>query len=158
MPSLRQFPIRSRSRVFPSDFQMGVVIETSIWELSSSAYIFIFLSCFLSLSLFPFYLSKHAPTKSPSFSDHSTSSSATSSLRFQRYFLLLYSLASGTLSRKKNSNFECLISFFFFFSKLIAEKRKKRNLIVDLVSTSSFSQFWKDCGRSTESLSWLTME
>ncbi|XVF15458.1 hypothetical protein REPUB_Repub09cG0155300 [Reevesia pubescens] len=71
---------------------MGVVIETSVWEPSSSVYIFSFLSCFLSLSLFPFYLSKHSPSKSPPFSDHPTSSS--SSLRFQRYFLLLYSLAS----------------------------------------------------------------
>ncbi|XWS45180.1 hypothetical protein CRYUN_Cryun15aG0114300 [Craigia yunnanensis] len=71
---------------------MGVVIESSVWELSSSVYIFIFLSCFLSLSLFPFYLSQHAPTKSPPSSDHPTCSS--SSLRFQRYFLLLYSLAS----------------------------------------------------------------
>ncbi|XP_022741427.1 molybdate-anion transporter-like isoform X2 [Durio zibethinus] len=70
---------------------MGVVIETSVWEPSSSVYIFIFLSCFLSLSLSPFYLSKHAPIRSPPFSDHSTSSSP---LRFQRYFLLLYSLAS----------------------------------------------------------------
>ncbi|XVF17558.1 hypothetical protein REPUB_Repub10bG0133700 [Reevesia pubescens] len=73
---------------------MGIVIESSVWEPSSSVYIFIFLSCFLSLSLFPFYLSKHAPTKSPPFSDHPTSSSSSSSLRFQRYFLLLYSLAS----------------------------------------------------------------
>ncbi|EOX91628.1 hypothetical protein QUC31_003217 [Theobroma cacao] len=71
---------------------MGVVIESSVWEPSSSVYIFIFLSCFLSLSLLPYYLSKHAPTKSPSFSDHPTSSSP--SLRFQRHFLLVYSLAS----------------------------------------------------------------
>ncbi|XVE82892.1 hypothetical protein DITRI_Ditri16bG0042200 [Diplodiscus trichospermus] len=71
---------------------MGIVIESSVWEPSSSVYIFIFLSCLLSLFLFPFYLSKHSSTKSPPFSDHPTSSS--SSLRFQRYFLLLYSLAS----------------------------------------------------------------
>ncbi|KAL1073454.1 hypothetical protein V6Z11_D11G222700 [Gossypium hirsutum] len=70
---------------------MGVVIESSVWVPSSSVYIFIFLSCFFSLSLFPFYLSKHAPTKSPPFYDHPTFAS---SLRFQRYFLLLYSLAS----------------------------------------------------------------
>lgn len=73
---------------------MGVVIESSVWEPSSSAYIFIFLSCLLSLSLFPFHLSKHGPTKSPPFSDHPTSYSSSSSLHFQRYFLLLYSLAS----------------------------------------------------------------
>ncbi|XP_022751221.1 molybdate-anion transporter-like isoform X2 [Durio zibethinus] len=70
---------------------MGVVIESSVWEPSASVYIFIFLSCFLSLSLFPVYLSKDAPTKSSPFSDNPTTSS---SLRFQRYFLLLYSLAS----------------------------------------------------------------
>ncbi|TYG95177.1 hypothetical protein ES288_A11G247600v1 [Gossypium darwinii] len=70
---------------------MGVVIESSVWVPTSSVYIFIFLSCFFSLSLFPFYLSKHAPTKSPPFSDHPTFASP---LRFQRYFLLLYSLAS----------------------------------------------------------------
>ncbi|XWS33520.1 hypothetical protein CRYUN_Cryun22dG0090200 [Craigia yunnanensis] len=75
---------------------MGVVIESSVWEPSSFVYIFIFLFCFLSLSLFPFYLSKHFPTKSPPFSDHPTTSPSSSSysFRFQRYFLLLYSLAS----------------------------------------------------------------
>ncbi|KAG4115138.1 hypothetical protein ERO13_D12G072900v2 [Gossypium hirsutum] len=71
---------------------MGIVIETFIWEPSSSVFIFIFFSSFLLLSLFPFYLSKHAPTtKSSSLSDHPFSSS---SPRFQLYFLLLYSLAS----------------------------------------------------------------
>ncbi|KAK8606884.1 hypothetical protein V6N13_052637 [Hibiscus sabdariffa] len=71
---------------------MGIVIETAVWEPSSSVFIFILISCFLSLSLFPFYFSKHAPTKSPPFSDHPPSSSP--SLRFQLYFLLIYSLAS----------------------------------------------------------------
>ncbi|XP_012437100.1 uncharacterized protein LOC105763409 isoform X4 [Gossypium raimondii] len=71
---------------------MGIVIETFIWEPSSAVFIFIFFSSFLLLSLFPFYLSKHAPTtKSSAFSDHPFSSS---SPRFQLYFLLLYSLAS----------------------------------------------------------------
>ncbi|OMO56524.1 hypothetical protein CCACVL1_26485 [Corchorus capsularis] len=70
---------------------MGVVIESSVWEPSSFVYVFIFLSCFLSLAFFPYYFSKHAPTKSTPFSDNSTSSS---SLRFQRYFLFLYSLAA----------------------------------------------------------------
>ncbi|GMJ08033.1 hypothetical protein like AT2G23093 [Hibiscus trionum] len=72
---------------------MGIVIETSVWEPSSSVFVFIFISCFLSLSLFPFYLSKHAPTKSPPFSDHPAASSSPS-LRFQLYFLLIYSIAS----------------------------------------------------------------
>ncbi|KAE8686040.1 prolyl 4-hydroxylase subunit alpha-1 [Hibiscus syriacus] len=71
---------------------MGIVIETFVWEPSSSVFIFIFISCFLSLSLFPFYISKHAPTKSPPFSDHPSSSSP--SLRFPIHFLFLYSLAS----------------------------------------------------------------
>ncbi|GMI68794.1 hypothetical protein like AT2G23093 [Hibiscus trionum] len=72
---------------------MGIVIETSVWEPSSSVFIFIFISGFLSLSIFPFYLSKHAPTKAPPFSDHPTSSYSPS-LRFQLYFLFIYSLAS----------------------------------------------------------------
>ncbi|KAL1134127.1 hypothetical protein V6Z11_A12G085500 [Gossypium hirsutum] len=60
---------------------MGIVIETSIWEPSSSVFIFIFFSSFLLLSLFPFYLSKHAPTtKSSAFSDHPFSSSSPPSL------------------------------------------------------------------------------
>ncbi|TYH95115.1 hypothetical protein ES332_A12G084800v1 [Gossypium tomentosum] len=60
---------------------MGIVIETSIWEPSSSVFIFIFFSSFLLLSLFPFYLSKHAPTtKSSGFSDHPFSSSSPPSL------------------------------------------------------------------------------
>ncbi|KAK8517487.1 hypothetical protein V6N12_016337 [Hibiscus sabdariffa] len=72
---------------------MGIVIETSVWEPSSSVFIFILISSFLSLSLFPFYFSKHATSKSPPFSDHSPYSSSPS-LRFQLYFLLIYSLAS----------------------------------------------------------------
>ncbi|KAE8704119.1 Acyl-CoA-binding-like protein isoform 1 [Hibiscus syriacus] len=74
---------------------MGIVIATSVWEPSSSVFVFISISisCFLSRYLFPFYLSKHASTKSPPFSDHPNSSSSLS-LRFQLYFLCIYSLAS----------------------------------------------------------------
>ncbi|GLU13472.1 hypothetical protein SLE2022_301080 [Rubroshorea leprosula] len=68
---------------------MGVLIESSVWEPVPSIHIFIFLSCFFSLSLFPYYLSKHAPVKSPSPFDH-----ATFSPRFQRNFLFIYSLAA----------------------------------------------------------------
>ncbi|GLT68813.1 hypothetical protein SLA2020_410120 [Shorea laevis] len=73
---------------------MGVVIESSVWEPIPSVYIFIFifLSCFFSLSLFPYYLSKHAPLKSPSIFNHANSTS--SFLRFQPIFLFLYFLAA----------------------------------------------------------------
>ncbi|KAJ4714756.1 Molybdate-anion transporter like [Melia azedarach] len=68
---------------------MAVTIESSVWEPSPFLYIFIFLSCFFSIYVLP-YASSKSPSSS-SLLDHSTSSSF---LRFQRNFLLLYSLAS----------------------------------------------------------------
>jgi hypothetical protein len=68
---------------------MGVVIETFIWEPSSSFFIFFFVSTFLSISLFP-YLAKNRTFGS---FDHSISSSFA---RFQRWFLAIYTLSSGT--------------------------------------------------------------
>jgi hypothetical protein len=66
---------------------MGVVIETFIWEPSSSFFIFFFVSTFLSISLFP-YLAKNRTFGS---FDHSISSSFA---RFQRWFLAIYTLSS----------------------------------------------------------------
>ncbi|TYG89233.1 hypothetical protein ES288_A12G083400v1 [Gossypium darwinii] len=77
---------------------MGIVIETSIWEPSSSVFIFIFFSSFLLLSLFPFYLSKHAPTtKSSAFSDHPFSSSSPPSL-FPRIRYIIFKILEGLWS------------------------------------------------------------
>lgn len=67
---------------------MGVVIETFIWEPSSSFFIFFFVSTFLSIFLFP-YLAKNRTFGS---FDHSISSSFA---RFQRWFLAIYTLSSG---------------------------------------------------------------
>lgn len=71
---------------------MGVVIETEIWEPNPLLYIFIFISSFLSIFLFP-YFSSTKPIISPNLTITSTSQSF---LRFQRSFLLIYSLSSVT--------------------------------------------------------------
>ncbi|XP_073037889.1 uncharacterized protein [Primulina eburnea] len=63
---------------------MGVVIESEIWEPNKVVYIFLFISSFFSIFLYPARSAAnvfdHAPT--------------VSFLRFQRDFLLLYSLSS----------------------------------------------------------------
>ncbi|XP_050205038.1 uncharacterized protein LOC126655083 [Mercurialis annua] len=74
---------------------MGVVMESSIWEPNASLYIFIFISCFFSIALFPKNLSKSNninSNKSQSITGHAFSSS--SDRRFQRKFVFLFSLAS----------------------------------------------------------------
>ncbi|KZV35471.1 major facilitator superfamily domain-containing protein 5-like [Dorcoceras hygrometricum] len=63
---------------------MGVVIESEIWEPNKAVYVFLFISSFFSIFLFP------ARTNSNVF-DHAP---PVSFLRFQREFLLLYSLSS----------------------------------------------------------------
>ncbi|KAI6699344.1 hypothetical protein NL676_013668 [Syzygium grande] len=68
---------------------MAVVIETSAWEPSPSLFVFIFLACLLSVFLLP-YAARSAPP--PSAFDHGAPLSSSS--RFQRSFLLLYSLCS----------------------------------------------------------------
>ncbi|XP_074295302.1 uncharacterized protein LOC141623133 [Silene latifolia] len=70
---------------------MGVVIETQVWQLNPTVFLFLFLASFLSIFLFP-----HSKTTS-SLSDHSSVSSPSSSasfLHFQRKFIFLYSLSS----------------------------------------------------------------
>ncbi|KAK6923120.1 Molybdate-anion transporter [Dillenia turbinata] len=66
---------------------MGVVIESEVWEPNQSVYIFIFISCFLSLFLLPYVSS----VRTPNVFDLSSSFLF---LRFQRNFLLLYSLSA----------------------------------------------------------------
>lgn len=72
---------------------MAVVIEREEWEIPSSAYYLLFASCFASLFFFPFFSSRSFPFSLHSF-EHAQASSF---LRFQKGFLFVYSLASGTL-------------------------------------------------------------
>ncbi|KAM6591271.1 hypothetical protein CsatA_013876 [Cannabis sativa] len=73
---------------------MAVVIESSVWEPNPSLYTLLFLACVFSIALFP-YASKNfsSSSRTPVVFDHGVSSSS-SFLRFQRNFILLYSLAS----------------------------------------------------------------
>ncbi|KAL5706885.1 hypothetical protein ACHQM5_024994 [Ranunculus cassubicifolius] len=75
---------------------MAVVIETQIWEPNPSLYLFLFISSFLSIFLFPYFSSNNNNNNSPVFPDLGivSTSSQSSFLRFQRLFLLIYSLAS----------------------------------------------------------------
>ncbi|KAH1163871.1 hypothetical protein GLYMA_01G191800v4 [Glycine max] len=67
---------------------MGVVVESSVWEPNPSTYIFIFVCCCFSIFLFPHVSNLN---RTSTIFDHGTSHPF---LRFQRNFLLLYSLAS----------------------------------------------------------------
>ncbi|KAF5752849.1 molybdate-anion transporter [Tripterygium wilfordii] len=71
---------------------MAVLIESSVWEPSPALYIFIFLCCFFSVSLFP-RVSKSS-NNSNRISSVLDNGSFPSLLRFRCNFLLLYSLAS----------------------------------------------------------------
>lgn len=73
---------------------MAVVIESSVWEPNPWIFVFITVACLLSIIVCP-YASKNynSTTKIANVFDHGISS--TSFLRFQRNFLLIYSLASG---------------------------------------------------------------
>lgn len=88
---------------------MGVVIESFVWEPTSSVFVFFLLSTFLSIFLFPYF------AKSRTFGtfDHAVSSSFA---RFQRWFLAIYTLSSGKrfllLSSDAISRFMDL-NFFF---------------------------------------------
>ncbi|XP_054809374.1 uncharacterized protein LOC129311246 isoform X2 [Prosopis cineraria] len=67
---------------------MAITIESSIWEPSPFIYLFLFLSCCFSIFLFPHF---SISSRTSSVFDHGIASSF---LRFQRKFLLLYSLSS----------------------------------------------------------------
>lgn len=71
--------------------QMGVVIESEVWEPGSSSFVFIFVSCFLSLFLYPHFSRNESSTSLASL-DHGSSRSLA---RFRNKFLFIYSLASG---------------------------------------------------------------
>ncbi|XP_059642861.1 uncharacterized protein LOC132284746 [Cornus florida] len=66
---------------------MGVVIESEVWEPNQALYIFIFVSCFLSITCLPHF--SMSSNKTPTLFDHSLSSP-----RFRRIFLLIYCLSS----------------------------------------------------------------
>uniref|UniRef100_A0A1D1XL37 Major facilitator superfamily domain-containing protein 5 n=1 Tax=Anthurium amnicola TaxID=1678845 RepID=A0A1D1XL37_9ARAE len=74
---------------------MGVVIERVEWEPGSLVYFFLFCSCFSSVFLLP-YFSKNSAVVATRASHSSLLDLGPSApfLRFQRRFLLLYSLAS----------------------------------------------------------------
>ncbi|CAM8985728.1 unnamed protein product [Rhodiola kirilowii] len=67
---------------------MGVVIESEVWEPSSSAFVFIFISCFLSLFLYPHFSRNDSASSSL---DHGSPRSLS---RFRNKFLFIYSVAS----------------------------------------------------------------
>ncbi|XP_074301657.1 uncharacterized protein LOC141633070 isoform X2 [Silene latifolia] len=71
---------------------MGVGIETQVWQLNPTVFLFLYLASFLSIFLFP-HLSRKTTS---SLSNHSSasSSSSVSFLHFQRKFIFLYSLSS----------------------------------------------------------------
>ncbi|POO00754.1 Molybdate-anion transporter [Trema orientale] len=77
---------------------MAVIIESSVWEPNPWLYILLFMASLFSLLAFPYASKKYSiTTRTPTIFDHGISSSSSSSssfLRFQRNFLLLYSLAS----------------------------------------------------------------
>ncbi|XP_028796387.1 molybdate-anion transporter-like [Neltuma alba] len=67
---------------------MAITIESSVWEPNPSIYIFLFFSCCFSIFLFPHFTNSN---RTSTVFDHGISSSF---LRFQRKFILLYSLSS----------------------------------------------------------------
>nr|XP_010316004.1 uncharacterized protein LOC101255646 isoform X2 [Solanum lycopersicum] len=64
---------------------MGVIVESNVWEPNPALCLFFFISCCLSIYYLP------SSTRSSAIFDHAPSSSF---IRFQRSFLLLYSLSS----------------------------------------------------------------
>ncbi|KAG5528514.1 hypothetical protein RHGRI_029261 [Rhododendron griersonianum] len=73
---------------------MGLVIESEAWEPNQLLYLFILIiSCFLSISCLP-RRQTNSNNRAPTLFDQSLPSSSSSFLRFQRRFLLLYSLSS----------------------------------------------------------------
>ncbi|PON66720.1 Molybdate-anion transporter [Parasponia andersonii] len=74
---------------------MAVIIESSVWEPNPWLYILLFMASLFSLIAFPYASKKYSiTTRTPNIFDHGISSSSSSFLRFQRSFLLFYSLAS----------------------------------------------------------------
>ncbi|KAL5099183.1 hypothetical protein RYX36_003510 [Vicia faba] len=69
---------------------MGVVIESSVWELNPSIFLFLSVCCCFSIFLYP-HLSNLNLNRTSAIFEHGVSSSFT---RFQRNFLFIYSIAS----------------------------------------------------------------
>ncbi|XP_073011503.1 uncharacterized protein [Typha latifolia] len=72
---------------------MGVVIEREEWELNPLVYVFLFASCLASIFFYP-YFSKSSSTRASTASYPFDLGPTAPFLRFQRSFLLLYSLVS----------------------------------------------------------------
>ncbi|KAF5961067.1 hypothetical protein HYC85_002276 [Camellia sinensis] len=68
---------------------MGLLIESDVWEPNQSLYVFILVSCFLSIFCLPQFSAKS--NRAPTPFDYSVPASF---LRFQRSFILLFSLCS----------------------------------------------------------------
>ncbi|KAL7231697.1 hypothetical protein ACSBR2_009851 [Camellia fascicularis] len=68
---------------------MGLVIESDVWEPNQSLYVFILVSCFLSIFCLPQFSANS--NRAPTPFDYSVPASF---LRFQRSFILLFSLCS----------------------------------------------------------------
>ncbi|RWV84248.1 hypothetical protein BHE74_00003715 [Ensete ventricosum] len=73
---------------------MGVVIESDRWEPKPSAFIFLSAACFASIFLRP-YFSKNNAARGSGASSLLDLGPTAPFLRFQRGFLLLYTLASA---------------------------------------------------------------
>ncbi|XP_065876634.1 uncharacterized protein [Euphorbia lathyris] len=73
---------------------MAVVIENFIWEPNPLLYVFIFICCFFSILLYPYASKSNVNTAKPQSSSPFAHGFSSSSLRFQRKFVLLFSLAS----------------------------------------------------------------
>ncbi|CAL5324571.1 unnamed protein product [Camellia sinensis] len=68
---------------------MGLLIESDVWEPNQSLYVFILVSCFLSIFCLPQFSANS--NRAPTPFDYSVPASF---LRFQRSFILLFSLCS----------------------------------------------------------------
>ncbi|XP_010940954.1 uncharacterized protein [Elaeis guineensis] len=73
---------------------MGVVIEREVWEPKPISYVFLFALCFASISLLPFRSRSGGAARGTAASSLFDLGPTAPFLRFQRNFLLLYSLAS----------------------------------------------------------------
>lgn len=116
--------LKMASEAVPSSFwdlsfdfdsnSMAVVLESSVWEPNPALYIFIFFACLFSIVSFPYACSSNSGStaKAPSLFDHGVSPTA-SSFRFQRNFLVLYSLASGTTTSFRVSVRDLRFLFLF---------------------------------------------
>ena len=111
-----------------SSLSMGFVVERVEWEPGSRTFIWIFCSCFASIALLP-YASKKSVFAVTANSRASHSSlvefSSATFLSFQRNFLLVYSLASGSF-----------FSLLFQFSPIQLNLRKFCKILLKIFFVS----------------------